>query len=258
MGSTANRQKSDLPEPGATTLRVPHARDRSGNGHTSTTHTTPVPGPQQHFPYPQHPAHYAASPGPVASNAPAPQKTLARVARRSRKHLEDVTDHAQSQLLKQLHASGRLQTFVDHGSKFRDEVFAKLPELSKKLIDFLTATPTYHFTASGVPKLVLPDGVAMTAEQLRLLQSVLDKFVPQQKPMDLDGKQTQPVRKVSIHVATVGQAPDYEKLPGGSDGIANQGAAKPVTTITFDKPGASPRVSKDTDGPAAGPDGPVT
>lgn len=250
MGSTTNRQTSDLADPGATRLRVPRAQDRSRNH----------PGPQQHFAYPEHPAHAAAgsTTTAISSDAPAPKKTLARTARRAHHTAATLSDHAQTQLLKQLHASGRLQTFVDHGSRFRDTVFAKLPDLAARLVKFLEASPTYHYTTAGQPILILPDDVALTKDQLKMLQSVLDKFVPQQKPMDLDGKQVQQVRKVSIHVNTVGQAPDYATLPGGSDGIANQGAAKPITTITFDKPGAPPRVEKETGGPAAGPNGYAT
>lgn len=188
---------------------------------------------------------------PVTSNAAPPdrQGSLARIARRTRETVQDVGEHAQQQLLKQLAASGHLRpTFVDHGSQFRDKVMEAMPGLAQRLIDFLGAAPTYSFNNAGNPVLVVPEEFALTEPQIRLLQSVLDKFVPQQKPMDLSGDQkTQGgTRKVSIHVATVGNAPEYSKLPGGSDGIAGAGEAKQITTITFDKAGSEPIITQES------------
>lgn len=192
-------------------------------------------------------APQAAPHSPVSSNAPAPSKTLARVKRRADQHIQRISGQAQMQMLKQLEAQGRLPTFVDHGSKFRDKLMESMPDLADRLVAFLKAEPTYVYNNQGTPKLVVPDDAALTDQQIAIMSKVLDKFLPKQKPMDLKGEQKPATRKVSIHVHTVGDTPDYKTLPGGSDGIADVGSAKPITTITFDKPGAEPVITEEPD-----------
>lgn len=228
-------------------LRTPRAaRDRSGHVSSGSEDGSLTAGPTQSKNLPPNGAPPAQH-SPVSSNAPAPTTTLARMRRRASHDTNAVTQHAQTRMLKQLDAQGRLRTFVDHGSQFRDDLMKAMPGLSARLVKFLEAEPTYVYNNQGTPKLVMPDDAALTDQQISILTKVLDKFLPKQKPMDLDGQQKSTTRKVSIHVHTVGDTPDYKNIPGGADGIANAGAAKPITTITFGAPGAEPVVTEETD-----------
>lgn len=193
------------------------ARDRSSQGHKETA-ATRAQRPLEH--------------SPVSSNLAPEPKLLARVRRRAAK--PDAAAYQRQKIFKQLEASGQLPSFVDRGAAFRDAILAEAEKLSDKLVKFLLTEPEVVLTPQGV-KLVMPEGARMTDAQVRVLERLLDKFVPQQKPMDLQGKQDTGPRKVSIFVNTVGHKPDYEKLPGGTDGLS-VGAAQPTSILKFDAP----------------------
>jgi hypothetical protein len=83
---------------------------------------------------------------------------------------------------------------------------------------------------------MLPEGVALTDGQLQLYKMILQKGLPNQQPVSMSGDQTQRADgKVHITINQSGPEIDFEETGSVIQGV-QQGQAKQVGTLTFNKP----------------------
>ena len=83
---------------------------------------------------------------------------------------------------------------------------------------------------------MLPENVALTDGQLQLFKLILQKGLPNQAPVNMQGDQNQFANgKVNITINQTGATPDLENITSPVDGI-RRGQAEKVNTISFNRP----------------------
>lgn len=150
-----------------------------------------------------------------------------------------------------LDTEGRLPAFMGNLAMFRDTVFAALPDVAQTLVRFMQARPyTYtpervdvHGNVSyGAAQQLLPDDVALTPEQVRIMHLLLTKATPGQMDVDTVGKPKSPIADNQVHITInqVGHTPNYHDLPGQVVGIggraAHPGASIQMAEVVFSSP----------------------
>jgi hypothetical protein len=83
---------------------------------------------------------------------------------------------------------------------------------------------------------MVPEDRALTDGQLQLFKMVLQKGLPNQAPISMQGKQN-PMEsgKVNITINQTGPSVDFDNLSAPVDGII-QGRAEKVNTLSFKRP----------------------
>ena len=127
-------------------------------------------------------------------------------------------------------------TFLGSQRQFIDRIYQHLPEVADKLINFMAASPERVYGSNGTVQLMLPENVALTDGQLQLFKLILQKGLPNQAPVNMQGDQNQFANgKVNITINQTGPTPDLENITSPIDGI-RRGQAEKVNTISFNRP----------------------
>jgi hypothetical protein len=92
------------------------------------------------------------------------------------------------------------------------------------------------YGSNGTVQLMLPEDVAMTDGQLQLFKLILQKGLPNQAPVNMQGEQNQlGSGQVAITINQTGPSVDLEGITSSVDGI-RRGQAEKVNTISFNRP----------------------
>jgi hypothetical protein len=127
-------------------------------------------------------------------------------------------------------------SFLGNQRQFIDRIYQHLPQVAEKLIQFMTANPERVYGSNGTVQLMLPEDVAMTDGQLQLFKLILQKGLPNQAPVNMQGEQNQlGSGQVAITINQTGPSVDLEGITSSVDGI-RRGQAEKVNTISFNRP----------------------
>lgn len=127
-------------------------------------------------------------------------------------------------------------SFLGNQRQFIDRIYQHLPQVAEKLIQFMTANPERVYGSNGTVQLMLPEDVAMTDGQLQLFKLILQKGLPNQAPVNMQGEQNHlGTGKVAITINQTGPSVDLEGITSSVDGI-RRGQAEKVNTISFNRP----------------------
>jgi len=141
------------------------------------------------------------------------------------------------------------QRYMGNQAVFRDRLYARLPDVADRIVDFVLAPNKLLFDQKGRPyNMVADDTKSMTKEQAHLANMILLKTMQTMAPIDEDGKAVGPAGgtgPVKIIVNTINgyQASD-DAAPAGAQGepgaggaptnLGRMGQAKSVTSVVFD------------------------
>ena len=100
----------------------------------------------------------------------------------------------------------------------------------------MTAQPERVYGSNGTVQLMVPEDRALTDGQLQLFKMVLQKGLPNQAPVSMQGKQNpMDSGKVNITINQTGPSVDFDTLSAPVDGVI-QGRAERVNTLSFKRP----------------------
>lgn len=127
-------------------------------------------------------------------------------------------------------------SFLGNQRQFIDRIYQYLPDMADKLVSYMTAKPERVYGNNGTVQLMVPEDRALTDGQLQLFKMVLQKGLPNQAPISMQGKQN-PMEsgKVNITINQTGPSVDFDNLSAPVDGII-QGRAEKVNTLSFKRP----------------------
>lgn len=127
-------------------------------------------------------------------------------------------------------------SFLGNQRQFIDRIYQYLPDMADKLVSYMTAKPERVYGNNGTVQLMVPEDRALTDGQLQLFKMVLQKGLPNQAPISMQGKQN-PMEsgKVNITINQTGPSVDFDNLSAPVDGII-QGKAEKVHTLSFKRP----------------------
>ena len=127
-------------------------------------------------------------------------------------------------------------SFLGNQRQFIDRIYQCLPDMADKLVGFMTAQPERVYGSNGTVQLMVPEDRALTDGQLQLFKMVLQKGLPNQAPVSIQGKQNpMDSSKVNITINQTGPSVDFDTLSAPVDGVI-QGRAERVNTLSFKRP----------------------
>ncbi len=127
-------------------------------------------------------------------------------------------------------------SFLGNQRQFIDTLYKELPALADRLVSYMSAVPERHVSANGTMQLMIPEKAALTDGQLQLFKMILQKGLPNQQPVNMNGDQSQKTDgKVHITINQSGPEIDFDQSGEVIQGV-QQGRAKQVGTLTFKKP----------------------
>jgi hypothetical protein len=127
-------------------------------------------------------------------------------------------------------------SFLGNQRQFIDKLYTKLPSLADRLVTYLEAVPERVISSNGTVQMLVPEGAALTDGQLQLYKMILQKGLPNQQPVNMNGDQTQRADgKVHITINQSGPEIDFEQTGEVIQGV-HTGQAKQVGTLSFKKP----------------------
>ena len=127
-------------------------------------------------------------------------------------------------------------SFLGNQRQFIDRIYQYLPDMADKLVSYMTAQPERVYGNNGTVQLMVPEDRALTDGQLQLFKMVLQKGLPNQAPVSMQGKQN-PMEsgKVNITINQTGPSVDFDTLSAPVYGVI-QGRAEKVNTLSFKRP----------------------
>jgi len=134
------------------------------------------------------------------------------------------------------------QRYIGNQAVFRDRLYARLPDVADRIVDFVLAPNKLIVDSKGRPyNMVDDDKLNMTKEQAHLANMILLKTMQTMAPVNDDGQPVSAgaaVGPVKIIVNTINgyQGGADETKPQGAEqsNMGRMGQAKSVTTVTFD------------------------
>ena len=160
-----------------------------------------------------------------------------RIAKKPPKHLRNLASFTQE--LEKVEAEdtvGKHPSFLGNQRQFVDRLYKELPDLADKLLSYLQATPERIISNNGTAQLMVPADVALTEGQLQMYKMILQKALPNQQPINVNGDQSQRTDgKVHITINQSGPDIDFETTGEVIEGVQT-GQASKIGTLTFKKP----------------------
>ena len=127
-------------------------------------------------------------------------------------------------------------SFLGNQRQFIDRIYQYLPDMVDKLVGYMSAQPERVYGNNGTVQLMVPEDRALTDGQLQLFKMVLQKGLPNQAPISMQGKQNpMETGKVNITINQTGPSVDFDTLTAPIDGVI-QGRAEKVNTLSFKRP----------------------
>lgn len=160
-----------------------------------------------------------------------------RITKKPPKHLRNLS--AFNQELEKIEGgdiSQKYPSFLGNQRQFVDRLYNHLPDLAERLVSFLQATPERITSSNGTTQLLVPPDVALTDGQLQMYKLILQKGLPNQQPVNINGDQTQR-NEGKVHITINQSGPDIDFAESGKviDGV-QQGQASQIGTLRFKKP----------------------
>ena len=127
-------------------------------------------------------------------------------------------------------------SFLGNQRQFIDTLYTELPALASRLVDYLHARPERITSSNGTVQLLVPEKEALTDGQLQMYKLILQKGLPTQQPVSMNGDQAERADgKVHITINQSGPEIDFEQTGEVIQGVKS-GKATQVGTLTFKRP----------------------
>lgn len=157
-------------------------------------------------------------------------------------HPDRVPEVQEIELLEDAAVAKARQRYMGNQAVFRDRLYARLPDVADRIVDFVLAENEHITDTKGRPFTVVKDPKkSMTKEQAHLANMILLKTMQTMAPIDETGKaieagaRTGPV-KIIVNTINGYQGGESESKPAGATqaNMGQMGQAKNITTVTFD------------------------
>lgn len=157
-------------------------------------------------------------------------------------HPDKVPDVGDLSTLEDAAVAQATQRYMGNQAVFRDRLYARLPDVADRIVDFVLAENEHITDTKGRPFTVVKDPKrSMTREQAHLANMILLKTMQTMAPIDETGKAVDAggrVGPVKIIVNTINgyQGGESEAKPAGATqaNMGQMGQAKSVTSVVFD------------------------